>query len=410
MRLPSAPATPAATIGAMAPPLRRIVVLALEQAVAGPLATRLLADQGATVIKVERPRIGDFARHYEHTCGGVSSYFAWLNGGKQSVALDLKSDLGREAARRLADRADVVVQNFAPGAAARLGLGPRRLRRKRPELVYAGITGFGDSGGYAERKAYDLLVQAEAGVIAVTGEPGHPAKAGVSLCDIAAGTSTALGVLGALGARAVSGRGATLSVSMFEATLDWTAPTLGLYLATGVAPQPVGLHHLHVAPYGPFPCGDGGVLVLVAQQEREWRDLCIQVFERPDMAEDARYASMAARLANRQAMHSAIVAVLSTAPAAVWEERLVRAGLATARLRSVAEVAEHPVVRERELLRTVTTATGTARVPVQPIRSSAARLGSGSHVPGVGEHTASWVRRLGFTAAQRRQLEAAAAP
>jgi len=388
----------------MALPLRGVLVLALEQAVAAPLATRLLLDQGATVVKVERPGGGDFARHYEHHSAGVSSYFAWLNHGKESVALDLKAPAGREVARRLAERADVVVQNFAPGAATRLGLGPRQLRRRCPELVYASISGFGETGSYAQRKAYDLLVQAEAGVVAVTGEPGHPAKSGVSLCDIAAGTSAALGVLGALAARRAGAGGATLSVSMFDATLDWTAPTLGLYLATGVEPQPAGLHHLHVAPYGPFRCGDGGVVFVVAQQDREWRELCLRVFSRPDLAADERFVVMAGRMANREALHACIEEVLAAAPAAVWEERLVAAGLATARLRGVREVAEHPVVREQKLLQEVRTDAGTALVPRAPIRSSAGTMGGGPRIPRVGEHTASWLRRLGFGAAERRTL------
>ncbi len=393
----------------MALPLRGVLVLALEQAVAAPLATRLLLDQGATVVKVERPGQGDFARHYEHHSAGVSSYFAWLNHGKESVALDLKAPGGREVARRLAERADVVVQNYAPGAATRLGLGPRQLRRGRPELVHASISGFGETGSYAGRKAYDLLVQAEAGVIAVTGEPGHPAKAGVSICDIAAGTSAALGVLGALAARRAGGSGATLSVSMFDATLDWTAPTLGLYLATGVEPQPAGLHHLHVAPYGPFRCGDGGVVFVVAQQDREWRELCLRVFERPDLAEDPRFVVMAGRMANREALHAAIEEALAAAPAAELEERLVAAGLATARLRGVAEVAEHPIVREQELLRPVHTAAGNAQTPWPPIRSSAGRFGGGAEIPRVGQHTTAWLRRLGFSAAERRSLLAGGA-
>jgi len=390
-------------------PLRGVLVLALEQAVAAPLATRLLLDQGATVVKVERPGEGDFARHYEHHSAGVSSYFAWLNHGKQSVALDLKSPGGKEAARRLADRADVVVQNYAPGAATRLGLGPRRLRRARPSLVYASISGFGEAGSYAERKAYDLLVQAEAGVIAVTGEPGHPAKSGVSLCDIAAGTSAALGVLGALASLRAGSRGATLSVSMFDATLDWTAPTLGLYLSTGVEPQPAGLHHLHVAPYGPFLCGDGGVVFVVAQQDREWRELCVRVFARPDLAADERFATMSGRMANRTALHAAIEGALSTAPAAEWESRLVAAGLATARLRGVADVAAHPIVREQSLLREVHTDRGTAQTPVSPIRSSAGAMGGGAEIPRVGQHTTAWLRRLGFSAAERRALLASGA-
>lgn len=388
----------------MALPLRGVLVLALEQAVAAPLATRLLLDQGATVVKVERPGQGDFARHYEHHSAGVSSYFAWLNHGKESVALDLKAPGGREVARRLAMRADVVVQNYAPGAATRLGLGPRQLRRARPELIYASITGFGETGSYAERKAYDLLVQAEAGVVAVTGEPGHPAKSGVSICDIAAGTSAALGVLGALAARRAGSGGAALSVSMFDATLDWTAPTLGLYLSTGVEPQPAGLHHLHVAPYGPFRCGDGGVVFVVAQQDREWRELCLRVFRRPDLAGDPRFEQMAGRMAHREALHAAIEEALSTAPAAEWEERLVAAGLATARLRGVAEVAAHPILREQSLLRTVHTDAGTAQVPRPPIRSSAGEFGGGAEIPRVGQHTASWLRRLGFSAAERREL------
>lgn len=390
-------------------PLRGVLVLALEQAVAAPLATRLLLDQGATVVKVERPGGGDFARHYEHHSAGVSSYFAWLNHGKESVALDLKAPGGREVARRLADRADVVVQNYAPGAAGRLGLGPRQLRRARPSLVYASITGFGETGSYAQRKAYDLLVQAEAGVVAVTGEPGHPAKSGVSLCDIAAGTSAALGVLGALAALRAGGSGATLSVSMFDATLDWTAPTLGLYLSTGVEPQPAGLHHLHVAPYGPFRCGDGGAVFVVAQQDREWQELCLRVFARPDLAADARFVQMSGRMAHREELHAAIESALASAPAAEWESRLVAAGLATARVRSVADVAAHPIVAEQSLLRTVHTATGDAQVPVAPIRSSAGVMGGGAAIPRVGEHTAMWLRQLGFSVAERRALVAGGA-
>jgi itaconate CoA-transferase len=394
----------------MAPPLRGVVVLALEQAVSGPLASRLLLDQGATVVKIERPGTGDFARHYEHHCAGVSSYFAWLNHGKQSVALDLKTPHGRDIAHALADRADVVVQNYAPGAASRLGLGPRQLRRRRPELVYGSISGYGERGSYTDRKAYDLLVQAEAGVIAVTGEPGRLAKAGVSLCDIAAGNALALGILGALTAR---GAGATVSVSMFDATLDWTAPTLGLYLSTGVEPQPVGLHHLHAAPYGPFPCGDGGLIVLCAQHDREWGDLCLRAFERPDLAADPRFATTDGRMRHRAALHAAIEEILAGGSAELWEQRVVAAGLACARLRSVAEVAAHPVVRERDLLQEVATAEGTARIPRQPIRSSAASLGGGPRIPSVGEHTDRWLRRLGYTAAERRDLYrtgAAAAP
>jgi itaconate CoA-transferase len=387
-------------------PLRGTVVLALEQAVSGPLATRLLLDQGATVVKVERPGEGDFARHYEHHCAGVSSYFAWLNHGKDSVAIDLKSAAGRDVARRLADAADIVVQNFAPGAATRLGLGPRQLRHRRPDLIYASISGYGDGGSYAERKAYDLLVQAEAGVIAVTGEPGHPAKSGVSLCDIAAGTSAALAVLGAMAQRRAGGGGASLSVSMFDATLDWTAPTLGLYLATGNEPTPAGLHHLHVAPYGPFRCGDGAEIFLVAQQDREWNLMCTDVFHRPDLAGDGRFAVMAGRMAHRDALHAAIEEVLATAPAAEWERRLVAAGLATARLRSVADVAAHPVVAERGLLQEVRSAAGTARIPVQPIRSSAGPMGGGPRIPAVGEHTECWLRRVGYGPAERRRLRA----
>ena len=390
-------------------PLRGLTVLALEQAVSAPLATRLLLDQGATVIKVERPGGGDFARHYEHHSAGVSSYFAWLNHGKHSVALDLKQPAAREIAVRLAERADVVVQNFAPGAATRLGLGPRQLRAKRPELIHASITGFGEQGSYAQRKAYDLLVQAEAGVIAVTGEPGHPAKSGVSLCDIAAGTSLALAILGAVAARRNGGTGATLSVSMFDATLDWTAPTLGLYLATGREPQPAGLHHLHVAPYGPFRCGDGGTVFVVAQQDREWQELCLHVFERPDLAADERFVRMEGRMRHRDALHACIEEVLATAPASTWEDRLVDAGLATARLRGVREVAEHPIVREQSLLQEVCTEAGSALVPRQPIRSSAGAMGGGPRIPRVGEHTELWLRRLGCSAADRRALLASGA-
>ncbi len=385
-------------------PLRGVLVVAFEQAVAGPLATRLLHDQGATVVKVERPGNGDLARHYEHTNAGVSSYFAWLNHGKQSVAVDLKSSDGVDVARRLCDRADVVLQNYIPGAMTRLGLGPRQLRRRRPGLVYASVSGYGEQGSYAQRKAYDLLIQAEAGVVAVTGDGDLRVKAGVSICDIAAATQAAIGVVGAIAGVRRDGRGATLSVSMFEATLDWTAPTLGLYLATGREPQPVGLHHLHIAPYGPFRCGDGGSIFLVTQQDREWHELCVRVFGRPDLAADPRFVLMKDRMAHRAELHACIEAVLATAPAQAWEARVVAAGMPTARLRSVAEVAAHPVVAELGLLREVSTNAGTARMPRAPLHTSAGETGGGAHIPDVGEHTEAWLRRLGFSAAQRRRM------
>jgi len=385
-------------------PLKGLVVLAFEQALAGPLATRLLHDQGATVIKVERPGSGDLARHYEHTNAGVSSYFAWLNHGKESVALDLKTAGGLEVAHRLADRADVILQNYIPGAMTRLGLGPRQLRRRRPELIYASVSGYGESGPYAQRKAYDLLIQAETGVVAVTGDGDLRVKAGVSLCDIAAATQAAIGILGAVAGLRRDGHGATLSVSMFEASLDWTSPTLGLYLATGVEPRPVGLHHLHIAPYGPFRCGDGGSIFLVTQQDREWHDLCVRVFDRTDLAVDPRFALMRDRMANRSALHEAIEDVLAGAPAAEWEAKLVDAGMPTARLRGVAEVATHPVVAELELLRSLDTNQGEVRMPRAPLHTSAGETGGGAHIPDVGEHTDTWLRRLGYTASQRRAL------
>jgi crotonobetainyl-CoA:carnitine CoA-transferase CaiB-like acyl-CoA transferase len=200
---------------------------------------------------------------------------------------------------------------------------------------------------------------------------------------------------------------------MFDATLDWTAPTLGLYLCTGVEPAPVGLHHLHAAPYGPFPCGDGGLLVLCAQHDREWRDLCLRAFDRADLAADARFTTTDGRMRHRAELHAAIEAVLSTDTVESWEARVVAAGLACARLRSVAEVAAHPVVRERNLLQEVRTEQGTAQVPRQPIRSSAATMGGGPRIPSVGEHTERWLRRLGYSASERRDLYrtgAAAAP
>jgi itaconate CoA-transferase len=213
-------------------------------------------------------------------------------------------------------------------------------------------------------------------------------------------------VLGAMAQRRAGGGGASLSVSMFDATLDWTAPTLGLYLATGNEPTPAGLHHLHVAPYGPFRCGDGAEIFLVAQQDREWNLMCTDVFHRPDLAGDGRFALMAGRMAHRDALHAAIVEVLATAPAAEWERRLVAAGLATARLRSVADVAAHPVVAEHGLLQEVRTAAGTARIPVQPIRSSAGPMGGGPRIPAVGEQTERWLRRVGYGPAERRRLRA----
>jgi itaconate CoA-transferase len=380
-------------IAGMGLPLSGVLVVACEQAVAAPFATRQLAELGARVIKVERPGSGDFARDYDETVNGMSSHFVWLNRSKESIALDLKADAmidGGGVMAALLERADVFVQNFAPGAAERLGLGHETLRARHPRLVTCSISGYGPDGPYRDAKAYDLLIQAETGVLAVTGSPEEPAKAGIPAADIGAGMYAFSGILAALYAREHTGEGRHVEVSLFDALVEWMGFPLLYTAGSGVAPKRAGTSHAAIAPYGAFAVGDGSEVVIGIQNEREWGAFCADVLRRPELATDARFDTSARRLANRPALHAEIDAVFAQLTGAEVIERLDGARIANARRREVADVLTHPQLAARDRWTEVGSPVGPLRALRPPL--APAELGP---IPAVGEHTEAILSWLG---------------
>lgn len=375
-------------------PLDDVTVVSLEQAVAAPLATRQLADLGARVIKVERPGEGDFARGYDSTVRGQSAYFVWLNRSKESLTLDLKQAAAREILEALLARADVFVQNLAPGAAARLGFGAHALRERYPRLITCSISGYGDDGPYREKKAYDLLIQAESGLISVTGSEDEAARAGISAADIAAGMYAFGGIQTALLMRARTGRGSHVEVSMLEALTEWMGHPLYTQAHAGRPPRRSGPRHPTIAPYGPVRTGDGGTVLIGIQNEREWRSLCEGVLGSAELARDPRFVSNEQRVANRPALEAAIDEVAAALTTAEFERRLDRHAIAYGRIRTLDEVLEHPQLRARGRWRTVGTPRGeiAALLPPATIEGVEPRL---DPVPAVGEHDESILRELG---------------
>jgi crotonobetainyl-CoA:carnitine CoA-transferase CaiB-like acyl-CoA transferase len=376
-------------------PLTGTTVVSLEQAVAAPFATRQLADLGARVIKVERPGTGDFARGYDETVRGLSSHFVWLNRGKESVALDLKSDTGRETIHRLVDTADVFVQNLAPGAADRLGLGADVLRAARPELVHCSISGYGAGGPYTAKKAYDLLVQCEAGLLSVTGTSEQPAKVGISVADIAAGMYAHTGILTALLGRGRTGEGATLEVSMLEALAEWMGFPMYFAEYGGTSPARSGASHAAIAPYGPFHCEGGDQVFLGIQNEREWAVFCSDVLADPALAANTEFATNSRRVAHRDHLTERIEARFAALPVDEVERRLEAAGIANARLRDLAGLVAHPQLRARERWREVDTPVGAVRALLPPVTVQGQEPAMGA-VPDVGQHTAAILAELGL--------------
>lgn len=322
-------------------PFADILVISIDQAAAAPLCAAKLADAGARVIKVERPG-GDFARYYDSAVNGLSAYFVWLNRGKQSIVLDLKDAADAALLHRMIARADVFLQNLAPGAAAKLGFGSEALRAKHPRLIACNISGYGDGGPYQAMKAYDLLVQAESGVAAITGSPDEPARVGVSVADFSAGVHAYGAIMEALYAREKTGEGRALSVSLFHTLADWmNVPLFHNDLAGGGFAR-VGLRHPTIAPYGLFLCADGEPIVLAIQNAREWVRLCEAVLERPDMAADPRFADNGARVANRPALEAEMGAVFGALSRSEAIRRLEAAQIAWGRVNSVADLSAHP--------------------------------------------------------------------
>lgn len=365
-------------------PLSGYLVVSIEQAVAAPYCTRMLADNGARVIKVERPDGGDFARAYDTRVKGEASHFVWCNRSKESLAMDLKDPKSIEKLRKLLLKADVFVQNLAPGAINKLGLAPDDLRKSNPKLITCSISGFGDSGPYGKRKAYDLLIQAEAGFLSITGTPDTPAKAGISVADICAGVTANQAILAALLKRGRTGLGDHIDVSMLEAMADWMG--YPMYFSMDGAEPPVrsGAGHATIYPYGPFPASDGTVLFGL-QNDREWASFCTQVLDRPDMADDERFKGNAGRAEHRDEIEMVICARLATMTKEHAMELLQSAGIGTAEVRDMAGLWDHPQLAARDVWAEIETPGGRVQ-SLRPVggQSYQPRM---DPVPALGEHT-----------------------
>jgi crotonobetainyl-CoA:carnitine CoA-transferase CaiB-like acyl-CoA transferase len=374
-------------------PLEGITVVALEQAVAVPFATRQLADLGARVIKIERPGTGDFARSYDTAVKGLASHFVWLNRAKESLTLDLKREEAREVMSRLLEQADVFVQNLAPGAADRLGLEPQTLRATYPRLIICGLTGYGSAGPYADKKAYDLLVQSEVGLVSITGTEETPSKVGISIADIAGGMYTYSGILTALLVRAQTGQGTALEVSLFEALGEWMGYAM-YYTLGGAAPGRTGASHATIAPYGPYTTRDGPVIFGI-HNDREWARFCIDVLQKPEFADDERFLSNHRRNQNRAMMNAMIEHVFCTLSAAEVIARLEAAQIANARINSVAEFIEHPQLAARGAWRQIDSPVGPIPALVPPVRMDGVdpRIGN---IPALGQHSEAILEELKF--------------
>jgi itaconate CoA-transferase len=379
----------------MSLPLTGVTVVSIEQAVAAPFATRQLADLGARVIKIERPDGGDFAREYDTTVHGLSSYFVWLNRSKESLTLDLKSPEARPILDRLIQRADVFVQNLAPGSADRMGLSGAALRALHPRLVVCNLTGYGSSGPFAGKKAYDLLVQGETGTMAATGTPDAPSKVGISIADIAAGMYAYAGILAALLARTSTHEGSSIEVSLFDALGEWMSAPMYYARYGGTAPARSGANHASIAPYGPFTAGDGRTVLLGIQNAREWQRFCALVLERPELATDDRFRTNPMRVKHRAALSAEIDGVFQRLSAADVIERLDSAGIANARLNNISAFAAHPQLTARHRWSTIGSPSGPVDVLQPPVIVEGALPAMGP-IPALGEHTVAILAELGF--------------
>jgi len=378
-------------------PLEGLTVIALEQAVAAPLATRHLADLGARVIKIERPDVGDFARAYDTTVKGLSSHFVWLNRSKESLTLNLKEPDAEKILSRLLARADVFVQNLAPGAAARVSLGTELLRQTYPRLIVCSLSGYGSSGPYRDKKAYDLLIQSEVGLLSITGTEQAPCKVGISVADIAAGMYAYSGILTALLSRQRTGQGTSVEVSLFEALGEWMGYP-AYYSYRGKAPARTGASHAAIAPYGPFQSGDGKAVYLGLQHEREWERFCRIVLQRSEFATDPRFDSNAGRVAHRGELHTAIEEVFNRLTADEILDRLEAGQIASARMNTIQEFVEHPQLAARNRWRSVDSPVGrlSALIPPADIEGVEPVMGP---IPSVGQHTDDILNEIGFDAA-----------
>jgi itaconate CoA-transferase len=387
-------------------PLEEVTVISLEQAIAAPLCTRQIAEQGARVIKVERPGTGDFARDYDNRVNGMSSHFVWVNRSKESLTLNLKTAEGKEILHHLLADADVFVQNLAPGATARMGLSFSELSERYPRLIVCDVSGYGEGGPYKNKKAYDLLIQSESGFLSVTGTPeaGGMAKAGCSVADIAAGMYASNAILSALLLRGRTGEGSHIDISLLESLVEWMG--YPMYYSFDGAPPPAraGASHATIYPYGPFPIGDGKTVMLGLQNDREWREFCERVLERPELTEDARYSDNACRSANRDQLGALIGEIFSKMNLDEVLRRLDEAGIASASVNDMMQVWQHPQLVARDRWLKVETPVG----PVPALKAPGLSFpGAVSAVPFVGEHTTLILEQLGYSWARIDQLQSA---
>ena len=377
-------------------PLEGVTVIALEQAIAAPFATRQLADLGARVIKVERPLVGDFARNYDSTVNGLSSHFVWCNRSKESIELDLKSEDGKEVLSRLLDNADVLIQNLAPGAIERMGFEPEELLEKHPELIVCSVSGYGKDGPYEKKKAYDLLVQCEAGLVSITGSEETPSKAGISIADIAAGMYAYTGILTALLNREKTGKGTVIEVSMLEALGEWMGYPTNYAAYGGSEPQRSGASHATIYPYGPFQCGDEKKVFIGLQNEREWKNFCELVLENASLPEDPRFINNSQRSANRDELKEIIEATFASFTSDQVIEKVEEAKIANARLNTMKDFFDHPQLAARNRWERVQTPSG----EIQALKPPATISGINpvmNPVPALGEHTDKILAELGLT-------------
>jgi itaconate CoA-transferase len=380
-------------------PLDGIKVITLEHAIAAPFCTRQLADLGARVIKIERPGTGDFARGYDERVEGLASHFVWTNRSKESLSLDVKQPEAAKILDTLVADADVLVQNLAPGAADRLGLGYETLSKMYPKLIVCDISGYGADGPYRDKKAYDLLIQSESGFLSITGSPGEPAKAGCSIADIAAGMYAYSNILSALILRGRTGKGCRIDVSMLESMVEWMGYPLYYAIGDQSAPALSGASHATIYPYGPFLAGDGKTVMLGLQNEREWKVFCERVLEQPSLAADPRFDANSKRSASRDVLRELIVATFSKLTAAEVLKRLDAAGIANAQMNTLADVWVHPQLESRDRWREVGTSAGLipALLPPGTPNGFMPRM---DPVPALGEHTDAILRELGYEASE----------
>ena len=381
-------------------PLEGLRVTSLEHSVAAPLCTRMLADLGASVVKIERPGSGDFGRHWDSAVQGLSSYFVWLNRNKRSMTLNLKTEQGKKILHTLLSKSDVFVQNLGPGGAEKLGFGPEAIRKEYPNLIYCSISGYGRDGPYRDEKAYDLLIQGESGLISLTGYEDKPAKVGVSISDISSGLYSAIAVLSALRRRDASGNGAFIDMSMFDCMLDIVAGPALYFLYTGKSLRREGMRHNIIVPYGPFIAKDGKYVSFAVENQDEWKTFCNEVICRPDLVEDSRFISNERRLKNRRILEPIIESVFLSKSAKEWSRKFHEVEIACGRVNNLSEVVSHPQLKYRGLMQKLTTEKGAISNIGNPIRIDGARPKM-TRLPSLGEDTREVLKELGIVAKVR---------